>query len=196
MTFKGFRITGPKPGAYVLGDPIDVYDGQLHLGRLSQVSVSADGSELRLEDFITTDLEVLRTRRLARLLMVEILSFIVERHPSVSAIGIVLSADIDLIEGLPGGSAKLASVREQLLHSVGADNIRITPKPHPRHPAHFAVSGVWQYNRETAHILAEALRLERSEYVQRLAALAAAAKSASEANPPRSVLSRLLAKDR
>ena len=195
MTFKGFRITGPKRGAYVLGDPIDVYDGKLHLGRLNQVSVSANGSELRLEEFITTDLEVLRTRRLARLIMVEILSFIVERYPSVSAIGIVLSADIDLIEGVPGGSAKLASVREQLLQSMGADSIRITPKPHPRHPAHFAVSGIWQYNRETAQILADGLRHERAAYAQRLVALTAAS-DAQEANAPRSVLSRLLTKDR
>jgi len=197
MTFPGLRITGPHPGPYVLGDPIHVLDGTTHLGLLQRVSMNASGGELLLEDFVTTDLALVRSRRLTRLIMVEVLSFFVERYPSVSAIGIVLSADVEVIEGAPGGPAKLASVREQLLQSVGADNIRITPKPHPRYAAHFAVSGIWPYNRDNAQTLAAALQAERAAYAARLAALAAAVNnSANEASAPRSMLSRLLAKDR
>lgn len=197
MTFQGLRITGPRPGPYVLGDPIHVLDGSTHLGRLQRVSMNAGGGELLLEDFITTDLELMRSRRLTRLITVEVLSFFVERYPTISAIGIVLSADIEVIEGAPGGAAKLASARERLLQSIGADHIRVTPDPHPRYPAHFAVSGIWQYNRDNAQTLAAALQTERAAYGERLAALAdAEAAATNEANAPRSMLSRLLAKDR
>lgn len=197
MTFQGLRITGPRPGPYLLGDPIHVLDGSTHLGRLQRVSVNAGGGELLLEDFVTTDLELMRTRRLTRLITVEVLSFFVERYPTISAIGIVLSADIEVIEGAPGGAAKLASVRERLLQSIGADHIRVSPKPHPKYPAHFAVSGIWQYNRDNAQTLAAALQAERAAYVERVAALAAAESAAAhEASAPRSMLSWLLAKDR
>ena len=195
MTFAGLRISGRKPGPYVLGEPLDVFDGSMHLGRLNSVSVSADGSELRLEDFRTTDLSRLRTWRTARLIVVEVLHFFVEKYPSVSAIGIVLSADIETLEGQEGGAMRLATARSQMLQSVGAQDVLVTPRPHPRHAAHFIVSGVWKYNSENAQTLADALRIERAGYAERLA-LAAASAAASEANPPRSVFSRLLTKDR
>ena len=196
MTFTGLRIAGRKPGPYVLGDPLDVFDGAMHLGRLNSVSTSANGSELKLEDFRTTDLSRLRTWRTARLIVVEVIHFFVEQYPSVSAIGIVLSADIESLEGQEGGATRLASARAQMLQSVGADDIHVMPMPHPRHAAHFTVSGVWKYNRDNAQMLADALRIERAAYAERLAAAAAASAPASAANPPRSVFSRLLAKDR
>lgn len=190
MTFKGLRITGLRSGPYVLGEPLDVFDGKLHLGRLNRVSASADGSELRLEDFRTTDLKQLGTWRTARLIVVELLSFFIERFPAISAIGIVLSADIEAFESQEGGAVRLAGARAQMLQSVGAKDIRVTPRPHPRHAAHFVVSGVWLYNRDNAQMLARALQDERHAYCQRLAAATPAEP------PPRSVLSRLLSKDR
>ena len=191
MTFQGLRISGLRSGPYVLGEPLDVFDGALHLGRLNAVSASPDGSELRLEDFRTTDLKRLGTWRTARLIVVEVLTFFVERFPSCNAIGIVLSADIETFEAQEGGAVRLAGARAQMLQSVGAHDIRITPRPHPRHAAHFVVSGVWLYNRDNAQMLAGALQDERSAYGQRLSAIARPAEA-----PARPVLSRLLSKDR
>ena len=190
MTFKGLRITGPRSGTYVLGEPLDVLDGNLHLGRLNIVSASPDGSELRLEDFRSTDVKQLGTWRTARLMLVELLGFFVERFPAVSAIGIVLSADIESLESQQDGAIRLATARAQMLQSVGASNIRVTPMPHPRHAAHFVVSGVWLYNHDSAATLTQALQDERLGYAQRLAAAPPAEL------PSRSVLSRLLHKDR
>lgn len=190
MTFKGLRITGLRSGPYVLGEPLDVFDDKVHLGRLNIVSASPDGSELRLEDFRSTDVKQLGTWRTARLIVVEVLNYFIERFPSINAIGIVLSADIDSLELPTDGPARLASARAQMLQSVGAEGIHVTPRPHPRYSAHFAVSGVWLYNRDNARLLAAALREERVAYGERKA-------SAAAAEPPaRSMLSRLLQKDR
>lgn len=190
MTFKGLRISGPRSGPYVLGEPLDVFDGKLHLGRLNAVSGSPDGSELRLEDFRATDLKQLGSWRTARLIVAEVLSFFIERFPSISAIGIVLSADIESLESQKDGATRLASARAQMLQSVGAHDIHVTPRPHARYSAHFVVSGVWLYNRANAELLARALREEREAYSERRAA-------AVQGEPPsRSMLSRLLQKSR
>ncbi|HEY1226099.1 MAG TPA: hypothetical protein VGF26_02150, partial [Ramlibacter sp.] len=127
MTFQGLRISGLRSEPYLLGEPLDVFDGPLHLGRLNAVSTSPDGSELRLEDFRTTDLRRLGTWRTARLIVVEVLSYFVERYPSISAIGVVLSADIEALEGQEGGAARLADARSRMLQSVGMQNIHVTP---------------------------------------------------------------------
>ena len=190
MTFQGLRLAGRRTGPYVLGEPLDVFDGQLHLGRLNQVSASADGSELRLEDFRTTDLKRLGTWRTARLIVVEVLSYFVERFPAINAIGIVLSADIEAFEAQEEGAVRLASARARMLQSVGVADIHVTPQPHPRHAAHFLVAGVWLYNRENARLLADVLLEERAAYADRLAA------AATPEAPARSMLSRLLSKDR
>lgn len=191
MTFKGLRISGPRSGTYVLGEPLDVFDGQLHLGRLNLVSASADGSELRLDDFRTTDLKQLGTWRTARLIVVELLAFFVERFPAINAVGLVLSADIEAFEGKEGGAARLASARAQMLQSVGVKDVIVTPRPHPRHAAHFVVSGVWLYTRDNAQMLAGVLQVEREAYGARVAAGVKPCEP-----PPRSMLSRLLSKDR
>ena len=190
MTFKGLRITGLRSGPYVLGEPLDVFDGKMHLGRLNIVSASADGSEVRLEDFRTTDLKQMGSWRTARLIVVEVLNFFLERFPSISAIGIVLSADIESLESQKDGPVRLASARAQMLQSVGAQDIHVTPRPHPRYSAHFVVSGLWLYNQDNAELLARMLREDRDAYGQRRPA-----GPRSEA-PSRSMLSRLLQKDR
>lgn len=190
MTFKGLRITGLRSGPYVLGEPLDVFDGKVHLGRLNAVSASPDGSELRLEDFRSTDVKQMATWRTARLIVAEVLSFFLERFPSINAVGIVLSADIDSLELPKDGPARLASARAQMLQSVGANDIHVTPRPHPRYSAHFVVSGVWHYNRANSELLAATLHDERVAYGERKA-LAQAAEP-----PARSMLSRLLQKDR
>ncbi|SFM72966.1 hypothetical protein [Variovorax sp. OV329] len=190
MTFQGLRIAGPRSGPYVLGEPLDVFDDQLHLGRLNQVSTSPDGGELRLEDFRTTDLKRLGTWRTARLIVVEVLSFFVDRYPAISAIGIVLSADIEAFEAQEEGATRLAGARARMLQSVGVQDIQVMPRPHPRHAAHFVVGGVWLYNRDNARLLTDVLQEERAVYAGRLAAV-------PPAEPlPRSMLSRLLSKDR
>ena len=181
MTFKSLRITGPDKRPYVLGDPIDVFDGQEHVGRLLSVSVSANGNEVRLEDFLTTSLPDMRSKGIPMLVMAEVVTFISERYPSVHAIGIVLSREI---EGFEAHGAKLATHRADMLRAIGADGIRVTPKPHAEKAGHFAVSGIWQYNRANIEALAAVLERERAAYRERKQA-------AAEALKQRSVLSRL-----
>ncbi|MDM0043026.1 hypothetical protein QTH91_00895 [Variovorax dokdonensis] len=193
MSSPGLRISGPKPDAYVLGEPLDVFDGDLHLGRLNSIQVGAGGGTLHLDDFRTTDLKRLQTWRTARLIVVEILSYLVDRHPSVSAFDISLSADVEALDGTEGGARRLAQARMQMLHSVGTTEIRMVPKPHPRHSAHFVVRGVWYYNADNAQALAHALNEERQGFAQRKID---AAQAEPVTAPPPSMIARLLAKER
>ncbi|MDM0114907.1 hypothetical protein QTI66_22345 [Variovorax sp. J22R133] len=185
MTFRSLRITGPNKRPYVLGEPIDVYDGNEHVGTLLSVSVSANGNEVRLEDFLTASLPDFRSKGIATLVTAEIVTFISERFPSVHAIGIVLSREI---EGFETRGNKLASFRSDMLRSIGADGIRVTPKPHAEHAGHFVVSGIWQYNRANVEALAAVLERERAAYRERKLATA-------EAQKQRSVLGRLFTRN-
>lgn len=164
-TFTRLRLSGPRPGEYAPGEPIDVYHGRTLIGRVNTVSVSVTGNEVRIEDFVASDIADLRARGIASLIMAEVLAFVVRRYPAVNAVGIVLSRDI---EGFEGRQSKLASARSDILQRVGADRIRITPQPHAAQAGHFAVSGIWEYTRESLDILKAALEAERAAYRERL----------------------------
>jgi hypothetical protein len=192
MTPPGLRITGPNPEAYVVGEPLDVLAGDVHLGRLNVIRISPDGGAMELDDFQTTDLARLKTWRTARLIVVEILNFLVDRCPSASVFRISLSADVEAFNGTETGARRLAQARMQMLQGVGASDIRMTPKPHPRHAAHFAVSGIWHYTTSNAQCLADALADERLAFAR----LQAEAAQAVPTPPAETMIGRLLTKER
>ena len=41
----GLRLTGPEGRDYVLGEPIEVFDGEALIGRVEAVALSSDGTE-------------------------------------------------------------------------------------------------------------------------------------------------------
>lgn len=185
MTFQHLQLTGPHGSPYVLGQRIEVYDGATLIGRVQSVTVSAERDEVRLENFLTTDFADFRARALPKLVLAEVVSFIAERYPSVHAIGIELSRDI---EGYEGREATLASARADILQCIGTDGVRINPKPHAGQAGHFAVTGVWRYDKASVAALAEVLQAQRAAYHERMAAEAPV--------PPRPTLRQLLRKDR
>jgi len=185
MTFQRLHLTGPQGCPYVLGERIEVYDGATLIGRVQSVALSPAGDEVRVENFLTTDFADFRAKALPRLVLAEVVSFIAERYPSIHAIGIELSRDID---GFEGREATLASARAEILQSIGTTDIRISPKPHAGQAGHFVVTGVWHYDAASVTALAAVLQAQRSAYCERLEA---AVKPAS-----RPTLRQLLRKDR
>jgi hypothetical protein len=177
MSKEGLRLTGPKGREYVLGDPIDVFDSQTLIGRVQSVKLSPDGAEVLVENFMTVDFQGFRIGALPKLVLAEVVSFIAERHPSVHTIGIELSraiADFD------GREALLAEARAEILRSIGARDIMVSPRA-----AHFAVTGIWHYDSASVIALAAALDAQRAAY--------RAGKHAAPALP-RTRLGRLLRK--
>ncbi|MDM0109950.1 hypothetical protein QTH97_33925 [Variovorax sp. J22R24] len=156
MTGQALRLTGPDGQDYVLGDPIAVFDGETLIGRVRSVTLSPDGAEVLLENFMTVDFQGFRIGALPKLVLAEVVSFIAERHPAIHSIGIELSraiADFD------GREALLAKARSEILQSIGAQDILVSPRA-----AHFAVTGIWRYNTASVTALAEALRAQRDAY--------------------------------
>lgn len=185
MTFQRLNLTGPQRRPYVLGEPIEVYDGSTLIGRVQSVALSPAGDEVRVENFLTTDFADFRARSLPKLVLAEVVSFIAERYPSVHAIGIELSRDIEAFEGR---EATLASARADILQSIGTSGVRISPKPHAGQAGHFAVTGVWHYDKASVAALAAVLEAQRAAYRDRLDSIAKVA--------PRPTLRKLLRKDR
>jgi hypothetical protein len=183
MTSQRLHLTGPDGRAYVLGDRIEVHDGRTLIGRVQSVSVSPQGDEVRLENFLTVDFDDFRARALAKLVLAEVVMFLCEGFPSLHTIGVELSRDI---EGYEGRETKLANARADILQSIGATSIQISPKPHAGQAGHFAVTGLWHYDTASIDALAAALQNERTAYCARREA----AKP-----PPRPYLGKLFRKD-
>jgi hypothetical protein len=167
MTFKGLTLTGPNGRTYVLGDPIEVYDERTLIGKIHSVMIGANGSEVLLENFWTVDFADFRAKALPKLVLAEVVTFIAQRSLAISAVGIELSRALEEYEGQ---EARLATARSENLHSIGARDIRITPKPHGSEVAHFCVTGIWHYDSASVAALAKALEKERAAYGVRKAA--------------------------
>jgi hypothetical protein len=163
MTFERLTLTSPGSRSYTPGTPIEVFDGGTHLGTVRTVELSATGHELRLGDFAVTDATVIYTRNTALLLIAEVVTFAAERYSTVNAIEIHLDADID---GFEGCEAYLAAVRSEMLQRIGSHSIQVQPKPHPGRRAHFTVTGIWSYDRESLAALDQVLKAERAAYAQ------------------------------
>ena len=97
-TFKRLRLAGPGPGDYAQGESILVFHGRQLIGRVQNVSVSAGGNEVRLEEFMAQDIADLRARGIALLIMAEVIAFVLNHYPAVQIVGLVLSRDIEGFE--------------------------------------------------------------------------------------------------
>lgn len=148
-------------GDYRLGEPMHVYDQALLLGRVDPVLVSDDRREVNLEHFTPSDFVLNADFYVAGLVLMETCAFLCGNFNSVESISFVLSGSYD---GLGTGTAQ-AIIRAETMMRIGAKDIRISPKP-DRQPAHFAVSGVWQYGDQAIVALSEALAHERRKYAQ------------------------------
>lgn len=83
-------------------------------------------------------------------------SFIAECNSSIHTIGIELSR---AIADFVGREALLAEARSEILQSIGARDIVVSPKA-----AHFAVTGIWRYDSASVAALAAALEAQRDAY--------------------------------
>jgi hypothetical protein len=181
MRLKTLKITGPGQAAYALGAPLLVFDDEQHLGTVDPVPVSADGTEVHIEHFVPTDIG--KERSLGSLILVELAAFLVENCTTVQVISFALGRDI---EGYHDAN-KLASVRSALLHSIGAAQVLITPRPDLLHAGHFIVAGIWEYNQANIKALYAALHTERAIF-----GMSDAAEAGSEPRGPIAWLKRLL----
>lgn len=186
MSFETLTMRSPGSEAYVLGTPIEVLDGAASVGIVRTVVLGSTGSEILLGDFEASNQADFLTRRIAKLVIAEVVNFVAKTYEAVNAIEIMLSRDI---EGFDGRQAYLATARSDLLQSIGVRNVQVAPKPLRGQEAHFAVSGTWAYDRPSLEALEAVLHAERAAYAQR--------KAEQVKVPPaprrRSVLSRVFA---
>jgi len=161
MTGFRLRLTGPQGQRYALGEPIEVYDDATLIGRVHSVTVSADGMEVLAENFLTVNFAEFRSAGLPRLVLAEVVNFIIESFPAIHTIGLELSRDI---EGYEGREAMLAGARTEILQSIGAQGVMVTPKPVAGRAGHFAVTGVWHYDRQSLALLSSTLAAQRAAY--------------------------------
>jgi hypothetical protein len=160
MTRAKLRITGPHSSPYVLGEPMYLYDGSLHIATLDPVPVNREGTEVHIEHFNPTAVVTQQKLEISKLALVEMVYFIAENFTSVQAISLSLSRQV---EGY-GDGMRLAGARSAFLQSLGASHIVIAPKPNAEHMGHFIVSGLWEYNPVNLEALASVLRHERDTY--------------------------------
>jgi len=185
MSFECLTMGTAGSDVYVPGTPIEVFDGAAQLGTVGAVFVSPTGNWIQLGDFTAKHLPDILAKGIARLIIAEVVHFVASRYESVNAIEIILSRDI---EGFDGRQAYLAQARSEMLGSIGARDIKVTPQHHPDHQAHFAVSGVWTYDRPSLVALEAVLSAERAAYAQRRAQVKAPGRV-------RSLLGRVFATD-
>ncbi|GAA4336293.1 hypothetical protein GCM10023165_13470 [Variovorax defluvii] len=160
MTRAKLRITGPDSSPYVLGAPMYLYDGSLHIATLDPVPVNREGTEVHIEHFTPTPAVTQQKLEISKLALVEMVYFIAENFTSVQAISLSLSRQV---EGY-GDGMRLAGARSAFLQSLGAGHIVIAPKPNAEHMGHFIVSGLWEYNPGNLQALAAVLEHEREVY--------------------------------
>ncbi|MBU1360547.1 MAG: hypothetical protein KKC85_03340 [Gammaproteobacteria bacterium] len=171
-----FRITGPDRVPYRLGMPMHIHEGPLRVGVIDPVPVQRGGSEVHLEHFVPTHAADYRKRQIGRLMLAEVVSFIVENFTQVQAISFTLGRDIG--DTSTNDRTQRASTRSALLQRMGASHVLSAPKPDAAQEGHFVVTGIWEYNPASVAALAEVLRVEREL-------------CAGFASMPRSVPSRL-----
>jgi hypothetical protein len=167
MSFTQLRITGPDSTPYVLGAPLYLFDGELRIGVMDPVPVSTDGAEVHVEHFnIAAGVPGHQRREVGRLVLFEVVAYLVQNFPHVQAVSVALSRDI---EGYSDGMT-LATSRSATLQGIGARHIMITPKPDAAHVGHFVVAGLWEYNQANLEALTARLQQEREAYRERDAA--------------------------
>ncbi len=164
MSCETLTMRSPGSDTYVLGTPIEVLDDGASVGIVRTVVLAPTGNEILLGDFEASNQADFLERRIARLVIAEVVSFVAKTYEAVNAIEIMLSRDI---EGFEGRQAYLASARSDLLHSIGVLNVQVAPKPLRGQEAHFAVSGTWAYDRPSLEALETVLHAERVAYAQR-----------------------------
>ncbi|MGJ7506555.1 hypothetical protein [Variovorax sp. GT1P44] len=154
-------ITGPDRARYRLGDPMHLHDGKAHLGFVESVRVRPGGHEVELENFHPFSTPLRRRAQLGRVVLAEVLHFIVATFPSVQSVRVTLSSSI---ESFPGEGIELARIRAELLQSTGCEHVTMVPKPHARYIGHFEVSAIWTYSASSSATLDAVLRAERAAY--------------------------------
>ena len=160
MTRAKLRITGPNHSPYVLGAPMYLYDGPVHIATLDPVPVNREGTEVHIEHFTPMPVVTQQKMEISKLALVEMVYFVAENFTSVQAISLALSRQV---EGY-GDGMRLAGARSTFLQSLGASHILIAPKPNAEHMGHFVVSGLWEYNPTNLQALAAVLQHEREIY--------------------------------
>lgn len=157
------QMTGPNGRPYILGEALHVCDGDVLLGVLDPLPVNRTGTEVHIEHFVPHYRVGGQARDNGRLVLLEMVAFIVERFHAVQAISITLSRNIEnYADGM-----NLAIVRSAFLHSIGTANVVVAPKPDATQAGHFVVSGVWIYNPENLASLRAMLHVERDAYLAR-----------------------------
>jgi len=186
MSFENLTMRSPGSDGYVLGTPIEVLDGGTSVGIVRTVVLASTGDEILLGDFEATNQADFLARRIAKLVIAEVVNFVATSYEAISAIEIMLGRDID---GFEGRQAYLAQARADLLQSIGVRNVQVAPKPLRGKEAHFTVCGMWAYDRPSLEALETVLHAERAAYAQ----FKAAQVKAPAAPRRRSMLSRVFA---
>lgn len=154
------RISGADGGAWRLGEPMLVHEGQACIGRIDPVPVSPDGTEVHVEhlDLVAGSAEL--RSGLSTLMLLEVTAHIVEHCTTVQAISFALDRQL---EGR-GDSTKIAIARSLLLQRIGASHVVVRPKPDTERAGQFVVTGLWEYTPASLSAFQAVLQAERASY--------------------------------
>lgn len=149
-------MTGPEGQTYVLGHPMHIAEGSLHLGVLGPVPVDRGGTEVHIGNFTPSAALKGERRRMAPLILLEITAFLVADFESVQVITFCLQPQIEV----SGDGTQVARARAALLEDIGALDIRIITQA-----GKLSVVGFWEYNESARTRLAARLDVERANYL-------------------------------
>jgi len=187
MKSNELHISGPDAAPYALGEPMHIYDGDVHLGTLDPLHVTHGGTNVHITRVVPTQMVKSRKRSLDPLVLLEVVACISERFLAVQTVSFALRSDVASYEE----GMKIASARSALLQRIGAHRVTISPQSDSAAPGNFVVQGVWAYNER--NLVALGQRLEREREIYR-ACEPSAGREAAEPSL-RSRLRRLLSRD-
>lgn len=161
MSRRNLTTTGADHGApYVPGEPIRLWDGPALVGTVQSVEVLDQGASLRLGSFLYADTPSAKQATVRRVALFEITHFVLEACPAVTEIWF----DLDHHLATERDGVALASIRSRLLHSMGAEEIKIIPALGDTGRGHFALEAVWRNTAANRAALASALEAARQAH--------------------------------
>lgn len=156
-------ITGPERSPYTPGASMWLWEGDSHIGTVQEVMLNPERTQILLDRFVYADTPAARRPSIRPLCLFEVASYLVEQVPTALEIVFTLSHRLEAVQD----QARLATARSRLLESMGAEQIKVVPRPTSRAEIEFVVEAVWHYNTDNLVSLRQAL--DGAREVHRLA---------------------------
>lgn len=160
MPRRNLTATGASCSPYIPGEPIHLWDGAAHVGTVRRVLVSDGATRLRLGSFAYADTKAARRPTVRKLMLFEITSFVLTHFPGIAEVRF----DLDHRLETRSDGVAIASIRSRLLHSMGAEEIKIIPALGETGAGHFTLEAIWRNTAGNQAALSAALDAAREAH--------------------------------